>query len=85
MTGQLLTQSRHLGVNMTVLKSAYGVIFDLFTRGRPRSRTFKDGAFSFLAPPRNETLPSVDLGYAHLHWHYAPDAQALLEVLGLLL
>ncbi len=47
--GTIITQSRHLGVNMTVLKSAYGVIFDLFTRAGLALRTFEDGALSFLA------------------------------------
>ncbi len=62
--GTIITQSRHLGVNMTVLKSAYGVIFDLFTQGRPRSRTIRRQSFFIFSRARNKTLPSVDLGYA---------------------
>ncbi len=69
--GTIITQSRHLGVNMTVLKSAYGVIFDLFTRAGLALEHSKTELFHF-SRARNETLPSVDLGYAPYHWYYNP-------------
>ncbi len=46
---------------MTVLKSAYGVIFDLFTRAGLALEHSKTELFHF-SRARNETLPSVDLG-----------------------
>ncbi len=69
---------------MTVLKSAYGVIFDLFTRAGLALEHSKTELFHF-SRARNETLPKRRPGVRALHWHYASDAQALLEVLGLLL
>ncbi len=48
---------------MTVLKICVRRHLQPFHQGRPRSRTFEDGAFHF-SRVRNETLPSVDLGYA---------------------
>ncbi len=82
--GTIITQSRHLGVNMTVLKSAYGVIFDLFTRAGLALEHSKTELFHFFARPQRDA-PKRRPGVCALHWHYAPDAQALLEVLGLLL
>ncbi len=77
--GTIITQSRHLGINMTVLKSAYGVIFDFFTRAGLTLEHSKTELFHF-SRARNETLPSVDLGYApftgttpltpKLYWRY---------------
>ncbi len=61
--GTVITQSRHLGINMTVLKSAYGILFDLFTRAGLTLEHNKTELFHFTCA-RNEALPSIDLGYA---------------------
>ncbi len=54
--GTVITQSRHLGINMTVLKSAYGILFDLFTRAGLTLEHNKTELFHFTRA-RNEVLP----------------------------
>ncbi len=75
--GTIITQSRHLGVNMTMqLKSAYGVIFDLFTRAGLALEHSKTELFHFSARPAMR-CSKCRPGVCALHWQYAPDAQAL--------
>ncbi len=52
--GTIITQSRHLSVNMTVLKSAYGVIFDLFTRAGLALEHSKTELFHFSRRPQRD-------------------------------
>lgn len=60
--GTVITQSRHLGINMTVLKSAYSILFDLFTRAGLTLEHNKTDLFHFTCASKE--LPSIDLGDA---------------------
>ncbi len=79
MTGQLLLSPPPRRQHDRAQNLRYGVIFDLFTRAGLALEHSKTELFHF-SRARNETLPSVDLGYApftgttpltpKLYWRY---------------